>query len=583
MRACPHGGGARGEARRTARSEAGAGLHGHLERPTGAARGAASRGQHSRHDRRRDPGIPPPASPPRTSWPSCSAGTCARTGVARTARTTTASSSRRVTSPLLYAMLKAGGAISDEELLSLRELGVASKIAPPLARRQWRSRRAPARAAPAAVGVALGARLLGHDIRCWVLLGDSEMAEGGVYEALELGGHYGLAQLVAIVDMNRLGQRGPTMLEWDGEQYAERAGVRLEGARHRRPPARRHRPRVRAGGTVRSPDVHRRAHEEGRGRVVPRGQGGLARQGALEGRGGAGARGARQPSLRSRRGPAGPAPDEAAPRAASLASVSRACATSGRGRDARGVRDALGRWAPRAGTSSRSTGRSATRRTRARFAVHPHRFFEMYIAEQQLVSASVGMQVLEARPVRLDVRRLLHARTTKIRMAAVSRARLCLVGARGRVDRRGRPGPDGARGPRDDARRLWQHRPLPVLRHDRGGADAADGGRDGIAYLRTTREKTPVLYGPGERFPIGGSKVLRRSGSDVAAILAAGITLHEALRAHDLLQERGIAVRCSTSLVVSTRRRSRRARAMPGGSSSSEDHSAAGRPARPPV
>jgi transketolase len=67
--------------------------------------------------------------------------------------------------------------------------------------------------------------------------------------------------------------------------------------------------------------------------------------------------------------------------------------------------------------------------------------------------------------------------------------------------------------------------------------------REGIAYLRATREKTPVLYGPGERFPIGGSRVLRRSGADAAAVLAAGITLHEALRAHDLLRAEGIAAR----------------------------------------
>jgi transketolase len=68
-------------------------------------------------------------------------------------------------------------------------------------------------------------------------------------------------------------------------------------------------------------------------------------------------------------------------------------------------------------------------------------------------------------------------------------------------------------------------------------------GLEGISYLRITREKTPVLYGPGERFPIGGSKVLRRSDADEAAVLAAGITLHEALRAHDLLAARGVPVR----------------------------------------
>jgi transketolase len=67
--------------------------------------------------------------------------------------------------------------------------------------------------------------------------------------------------------------------------------------------------------------------------------------------------------------------------------------------------------------------------------------------------------------------------------------------------------------------------------------------RKGINYMRTTREKTPVLYGPDESFPIGGSKTLRTSGSDVAAVIGAGITLHEALKAHDLLQQEGIAIR----------------------------------------
>jgi transketolase len=67
--------------------------------------------------------------------------------------------------------------------------------------------------------------------------------------------------------------------------------------------------------------------------------------------------------------------------------------------------------------------------------------------------------------------------------------------------------------------------------------------RKGISYMRTTREKTPVLYGPGESFPIGGCKVLRRSERDVACLIAAGITLHESLKAHDTLAREGISVR----------------------------------------
>jgi transketolase len=65
----------------------------------------------------------------------------------------------------------------------------------------------------------------------------------------------------------------------------------------------------------------------------------------------------------------------------------------------------------------------------------------------------------------------------------------------------------------------------------------------GISYLRTTRGKTPVIYGPGEQFLVGGSKVLRRSGRDRAAVVAAGITVHESLKAYDRLRTEGIAVR----------------------------------------
>src|SRR5512146_1043887 len=126
--------------------------------------------------------------------------------------------------PLLYAMAKAAGALSDEQLLSLRKLGSRLEGHPtPALPFVDVATGSLGQGLPAAVGVALAARLLGRDLRCWVLLGDSEMAEGSVYEALELAGHYGLTRVVAILDMNRLGQRGPTMLQWDGETYAERA------------------------------------------------------------------------------------------------------------------------------------------------------------------------------------------------------------------------------------------------------------------------------------------------------------------------------------------------------------------------
>src|SRR5512141_1370871 len=126
--------------------------------------------------------------------------------------------------PLLYAMLKAAGAISDLELLTLRKLGSRLE-GHPTPRLPWVdvATGSLGQGLPAAVGMALGARLLERDVRLWVLLGDSELAEGSIYEALELGGYHGLRQIIAVADVNRLGQRGPTMLQWDLESYAARA------------------------------------------------------------------------------------------------------------------------------------------------------------------------------------------------------------------------------------------------------------------------------------------------------------------------------------------------------------------------
>src|SRR5271165_2412038 len=119
--------------------------------------------------------------------------------------------------PLLYSMYKAAGAITDEELLSLRKFdsrieGHPTPVLP------WVdvATGSLGQGLPIGVGIGLAGKYLDKlPYKIWVLLGDSEMAEGSVYEALELGGHYNLGNLIAILDMNRLGQRGETMLGWN--------------------------------------------------------------------------------------------------------------------------------------------------------------------------------------------------------------------------------------------------------------------------------------------------------------------------------------------------------------------------------
>src|SRR5919201_6359616 len=127
-------------------------------------------------------------------------------------------------SPLCYALLKAAGAIGDEELLTFRQFGSRLQGHPTPAL-PWVdvATGSLGQGLPIAVGVALaGKRPLDAPYRVWALCGDSETAEGSIWEALDHAGHEGLSNLAAIIDVNRLGQRGPTMLEWDVEAYAAR-------------------------------------------------------------------------------------------------------------------------------------------------------------------------------------------------------------------------------------------------------------------------------------------------------------------------------------------------------------------------
>jgi transketolase len=449
--------------------------------------------------------------------------------------------------PLLYAMAKAAGALSDEELLSLRRLGSRVEGHPtPALPFVDVATGSLGQGLPFAVGVALAARLLGRELRCWVLLGDSEMAEGSVYEAFELGGFYGLARVVAILDMNRLGQRGPTMLQWDGEAYAERArafgwnALLVDG--HDRVAIDRaytdaeasDRPVLVVARTKKGAGVSLVEDREGwHGKPLSRDEAAraLAELGSPR-------TDLRVEMLGSRPAPPVPARTAGAgspPRYALGASVAT--------REAFG--DALRALGDERADVVVLDGEVGNSTYTERFGkAHPERFFELYIAEQQLVSAAVGMQALGLVPFGSTFAAFFARAHDQLRMAAISRARLCLAGTHAGVSI-GEDGPSQM-GLEDLA--LTRALSGSTVLYPSCATTAAEltrqmADREGISYLRLTREKTPVLYGPGERFAIGGSKVLRRSRDDAAAVLAAGITLHEALRAHERLAAEGLSVR----------------------------------------
>src|SRR5919197_1571939 len=128
-------------------------------------------------------------------------------------------------SPLLYSVYKAAGAITEQELLTFRELGSRLEGHPtPVLPWVDVATGSLGQGLPIGVGVALAGQCLDQlPYHVWVLLGDSEMAEGSVWEAFEVAAHYRLSNLTAIIDVNRLGQRGETMLGWNLDTYASRA------------------------------------------------------------------------------------------------------------------------------------------------------------------------------------------------------------------------------------------------------------------------------------------------------------------------------------------------------------------------
>ncbi|MFI5267132.1 MAG: transketolase, partial [Chloroflexota bacterium] len=175
---------------------------------------------------------------------------------------------------------------------------------------------------------------------------------------------------------------------------------------------------------------------------------------------------------------------------------------------------------------------------------HPDRFFEMYIAEQQMIAAAVGMSVRHKIAFASTFSAFFSRAYDFIRMAAISRAHLRLCGSHAGVS-------IGEDGPSQMAledlammRAVWGSTVLyPSDANQTAHLVEEMAGHHGISFLRTTREATPVIYGPDEQFPIGGCKIVRGSAGDKCTIVAAGITLHQAIQACDQLKAAGIGVR----------------------------------------
>ncbi|SOD62350.1 transketolase [Streptomyces zhaozhouensis] len=449
-------------------------------------------------------------------------------------------------SPLLYAAYKAAGAVTDEELGTYRTLGSRLE-GHPTPRLPWVdvATGSLGQGLPIGAGIALaGQRLQEADSRVWVITGDSELAEGSVWEAFEHAGYERLASLTAIVDVNRLGQRGPTRHEWDLEAYARRIAafdwhtIEVDG----HDPAAIDAAYTEAAGVTDRPTAILARTQKGRGVAAVADQEGKHGKPmpdeaeAVEELGGV-----RDLRVDVRRPEALTVPPRPGGGPVELPryEVGEKVAT----RNAFGeALAALGAARPEVVALDGEVGDS----TRAEFFAkrHPERYFECYIAEQELVATAVGMAVRGWLPFAATFAAFLTRAHDFLRMATVSRVGLCVSGSHAGVAI-GEDGPSQM-GLEDLAMFRALHESTVLYPCDANQAAqlvAEMAEESGVRYLRTSRGADPVIYGPEERFPVGGSKLLRSSAEDRLTVVAAGVTVHEALRAADELAEEGIPVR----------------------------------------
>ncbi|WP_406175309.1 transketolase [Streptomyces sp. NBC_00996] len=450
-------------------------------------------------------------------------------------------------SPLLYAAYKAAGAISETELLTFRKLGSRLEGHPTPQRLPWveTATGSLGQGLPVGVGIALaGKRLDRTGYRVWVLCGDSELAEGSIWEAAEHAGYEHLDNLITIVDVNRLGQRGPTRHGHDLDAYARRFQafgwhtVEIDGhdvdaidRAYAEAESTAGQPTAIIARTLKGKGVASVQDREGlHGKPLPDADEAIAELGGVH----------------DRRVEV-PSP----PAARMLHAVRSGHLDLPRYElgDKAATRDAYGQALAALGTARGdivALDGEVSDSTRAEFFAkeHPDRFFECYIAEQQLVATAVGMAARGWVPYASTFAAFLSRAYDFVRMAAISGSGINLVGSHAGVSI-GQDGPSQM-GLEDLAMFRAVHGSTVLYPCDANQTAKLVGtmaGLAGIRYLRTSRGDTPVIYSPTEEFPVGGSKVLRASGEDRLTLVAAGVTVHQALAAAEALEREGIRAR----------------------------------------
>ena len=455
-------------------------------------------------------------------------------------------------SPLCYAMFKAVGAITDAEMMTFRKFGSRLQGHPTPAI-PWVdvATGSLGQGLPISVGVALAGKYLDKlPYHVWTLCGDSELAEGSVWEALDKAAFYELSNLTAILDVNRLGQRGETEYGWNTDLYRRRAEafgctpIVIDG--HDITAIDRAlgsvlsntgRPTVIIAKTIKGKGFSEIENKDGwHGKALPpdMAERAIKELGGIRNLKVKTARAERGTPALLRKDGSGSRPPVTLPTYREEDKVATRKAYG----DALLALAAMPEVVAMDGEVSNSTHADEFAKA------HKDRFFEMYIAEQQLVATAVGMSVRGYKPFASTFAAFFSRAYDFIRMAGISQANIRLVGSHAGVEI-GQDGPSqmaledlAAMRAIHGSTVLYPSDPNQTAKLTRLMADT-----NGIVYMRTTRGAYPTIYAPNETFKVGGAKVVRQSPKDRVTLIGAGVTLHSCLAAADALAKKKIAVR----------------------------------------
>lgn len=451
--------------------------------------------------------------------------------------------------PLLYTLYALAHGLPEEELLTLRKFGSRLEGHPTMDFPYTEAATGSlGQGMSIGVGMALNAKYLDKvSYKTFVLLGDSEMAEGSVWEALQLAAHYKLHNLIGILDVNRLGQRGETMYGHHLPEYVRRISafgwktIVVDGhsipkiikayaqALHEK-----RRPVMIIARTIKGKGVKFMENKNGwHGKVLSEEQA----EEAIEGLGNVSlalravifkSKATKPPSIPS-------VPPLSEPKYALGEKISTRKAY---GQVLASIFSRYPELVVLDAEVSNSTYAEIFKEA------HPERFFEMYIAEQNMVGTAIGLSARGKIPFVSTFAAFFTRAADQIRMSQYSNSNIKFVGSHAGVS----IGEDGPSQMALEDLSLFRTQlnsvvlyPADVVSTNRLIFEAAK--HKGNVYIRTTRKDTPVIYQAEEHFPIGGSKVLKTSAQDVATVVAAGVTLFEALKAYEELKKENISLR----------------------------------------